>query len=248
MSGRGRGRSAAGPARAAHRARAPSLLPRARNVSSATTARPPAVGGRCHARWAPRPLGLGVVVRSGSRKVRCEASFPARNGASASRTPRPSLPYKVDTSRPSLRTNWTRLARQGSGDAATLGAGAVPGRPSSSSATYGAGARKTSSLSANERRPRYLRSGRRAAGSGVISPGGRLSRLARCFTLSTQRRGAAGRAEGVARRPGAQRTYLHQNIPRLQNAFGAASRTHLPRHTDELWQWRFERRDCRRTE
>jgi len=73
-------------------------------------------------------------------------------------------------------------------------------------------------------------------GWGHQRGGGRgLFRLARCFTLSTQHSGAAGRAEGVARRPGAQRTYLHQNIPRLQNAFGAASRTHLPRHNDEVW-------------
>ena len=34
---------------------------------------------------------------------------PATPGGSAGWQPPPSLPYKVDTSRPSLRTNWTRL-------------------------------------------------------------------------------------------------------------------------------------------
>jgi hypothetical protein len=37
--------------------------------------------------------------------------------------PPPSLPYKVDTSRPSLRTNWTRLAAHNAGVCKRLGIG-----------------------------------------------------------------------------------------------------------------------------
>jgi len=50
--------------------------------------------------------------------------------------PFPSLPYKVDTSRPSLRTNWTRLAGP-----AARGAGAFPRRPPAHSSAPARGAR-----------------------------------------------------------------------------------------------------------
>ena len=53
---------------------------------------------RCAARWEHLP----------------EDAFAPLDGAGQpcweqARPPPPSLPYKVDTSRPSLRTNWTRL-------------------------------------------------------------------------------------------------------------------------------------------
>ena len=46
--------------------------------------------------------------RVGSHELRASGRGGGA-GAGARRAPPPSLPYKVDTSRPSLRTNWTRL-------------------------------------------------------------------------------------------------------------------------------------------
>ena len=52
----------------------------------------------------------GVVLALSDALRFCAAVFPHQLFASeACSAPPPSLPYKVDTSRPSLRTNWTRL-------------------------------------------------------------------------------------------------------------------------------------------
>ena len=67
-------------------------------------------GGRRAAGRATR----GRPPRRGS--TGCRATNSTRSGAprpALPPPPPPSLPYKVDTSRPSLRTNWTRLAHRG---------------------------------------------------------------------------------------------------------------------------------------
>jgi hypothetical protein len=57
------------------------------------------------------PLGDNLAPHYDKASIECrggEASAPGRL-TRGNRPPPPSLPYKVDTSRPSLRTNWTRL-------------------------------------------------------------------------------------------------------------------------------------------
>jgi len=56
-----------------------------------------------------------VLRRGRARRRQATARRAPREqdvGRGAERPPPPSLPYKVDTSRPSLRTNWTRLAER----------------------------------------------------------------------------------------------------------------------------------------
>ena len=78
----------------------PRLLETATQVPPRRLAHPPARGTGGRRERAERGAA-GVVGRRGG--VRLEAgTLP----------PLPSLPYKVDTSRPSLRTNWTRLGVQ----------------------------------------------------------------------------------------------------------------------------------------
>ena len=61
--------------------------------------------------FAPSGAGpeVGVLMRKDAPQARLLWPCAALRWLSRSRPPPPSLPYKVDTSRPSLRTNWTRL-------------------------------------------------------------------------------------------------------------------------------------------
>jgi len=75
-------------------------LVRGRGGVRARDARARGRGSRCDAPKAPSCSSWPQTTR---------APLPARPPSAGAAPPPPSLPYKVDTSRPSLRTNWTRL-------------------------------------------------------------------------------------------------------------------------------------------
>jgi hypothetical protein len=108
----------------AARARAPRCvpLPSASTINSSLTRsrRPPHPLPSCTdwTRLALLPVLTGHVssFSLAPHTAPSERAPPTLTAAASSRgagTPPPSLPYKLDTSRPSLRTNWTRLAETG---------------------------------------------------------------------------------------------------------------------------------------
>ena len=79
-------------------ARLSPLAQMSRSGTSVAPAHPGAGRARCYARW----------------RIRRRRSWRARRASARSTPPPPlPLPYKVDTSCPSLRTNWTRLVPAG---------------------------------------------------------------------------------------------------------------------------------------
>ena len=108
-----RGRSAALPRRRALAPRAPpALAPRA---LVAAHARDATLGGGAPAHRLRLHMHLCACLHvcaraaTGALSRRCSSPRPPPTLRRPCSPPPPPLPYKVDTSRPSLRTNWTRL-------------------------------------------------------------------------------------------------------------------------------------------
>jgi len=142
------------------------------------------------------------------------------------RAPPPSLPYEVDTSRPSLRTNWTRLVMAG-------------GRPRWRTA-------RVQAASAGTRRAPPRRSRR----AGATAASARAASAPRSRGRSTLARASARRARRAARRAARRRAGHARGCPsrwtrgmarrRARGTSCGAGRARCRR------RWTSGRSDCRR--
>ena len=196
-------------------------------------------------RWDADSGGRSPPAGRPSPRARVDEVF-----LSDSEVPPPSLPYKVDTSRPSLRTNWTRLvvARRRRRPPrcparARLRAPRVAAAPAPVGGDGGGGGGEGRGAAyLREQRAatgRRRRAGPVGPGGGPVGPGGRAGcrgcaarALGRRGRARGARPGAAGAAEGLGRAESAGRGRRARAGPRRGGGrFGAAVGTyHVAAH------------------